>query len=234
MNQKLKLLTAFLCGAVFFNGVSYAASNLTATVTNLKIVVNGQEKSLSEKPVVINNKTYLPVRDIGTITGYQVNYQKGVVSLDGVNTTDQNNSSASTSASTDTTTETTTDKPRFDFKKLPITVMHDDVSVTVNSVSQGEYSTDFNVTIVNNSSEDLQVQYDLNALGANYDVPGKEYKTYGTIGEKNEFYSPIKAGTTVTGTIRKSKVDAGTENLLFHLLINGKGFSFYIDTKGMF
>jgi len=230
MNQKLKLLTAFLCGAVFFSGVSYAASNLTATVTSLKIVVNGQEKTLSEKPVVINNKTYLPVRDIGTITGYRVDYKGGVVSLDSIGTVDQNNSSSTT----DTSTNTTTDKPRFEFKKLPITVTHDDVSVTVNSVSLGEYSTDFNVTIVNNSDKDLQVNYGSNVLGANYNIPGKEYKTYGTIGEKNEFSSPVKAGTTVTGTIRKGKVDAGTENLLFHLLINGKGFSFYIDTKGMF
>ena len=233
MNQKLKLLTAFLCGAVFFSGVSYAASNLTATVTSLKIVVNGQEKTLSEKPVVINNKTYLPVRDIGTITGYRVDYKGGVVSLDSVNsatsssTVNQDNSSTSS-------TDSSTDKPRFEFKKLPITVTHDDVSVTVNSVSLGEYSTDFNVTIVNNSDKDLQVNYGSNVLGANYNIPGKEYKTYGTIGEKNEFSSPVKAGTTVTGTIRKGKVDAGTENLLFHLLINGKGFSFYIDTKGMF
>ena len=228
MNQKLKLLAAFLCGAVFFSGVSYAASNLTATIANLKIVVNGQEKVLTEKPVIINNKTYLPVRDIGTITGYKVDYKGGVVSLDSVNA--QNSSSTTT----DTSTDTSTDKPRFDFKKLPITVTHDNVSVTVNSVSLGEYSTDFNVTIVNNSDKDLQVDYSANGLGANYQIDGKEYKSYGTIGEKNEFSSPIKAGTTVTGTIRKSKVDAGTENLLFHLLINGKGYSFYIDTKGMF
>jgi len=37
---------------------------------------------------------------------------------------------------------------------------------------------------------------------------------------KVQFSYPVKARTTVTGTIRKSKVDEGTKNLLFHLMIN--------------
>lgn len=226
MKDKFKLVAAFLCGAVFFSGISYAATNLTATVSNLKIIVNGEEKTLAEKPVVINNRTYLPVRDIGDVTGYNVDYKSGVVSL---NNTDQNSTNGANSISDDNS-----ESPKFEFKKLPITVTSDDISVTVNSVTLGEYSTDFNVTIQNNSDKDAQVRYDSNGMGANWNVEGKEYQTYGTIAEKNEFSNPVKAGESVTGTIKKSKVDTGTENLLFHLMINGKGFSFYIDTKEIF
>jgi hypothetical protein len=228
-----KRMLSFILGTFFgvtlsIGSVTFAANtDLLAKVTNLKIVVNGQEKSLSEKPVVINNKTYLPVRDIGNVTGYNVDYKSGVVSLDNTN------SSSTLSNDNNSSTDISNNNSIKEFKKLPITVTNGNISVTVNSVSLGEYSTDFNVTVINNSSEDIQVRYDFNGLGANWNVEGKKYQVFGTIAEKNEFSSPVKAGTTVTGTIRKSKVDEGTENLLFHLMINGKGFSFYIDTKGI-
>src|SRR5690606_33069687 len=91
MRQKLKLAIAFLCGALFFSGISYAANTLTARIVDYKIIVNGQEKTLSEKPVLINNRVYLPVRDIGTITGYTVDYKNRVVTLS--NTEKSTNSS---------------------------------------------------------------------------------------------------------------------------------------------
>jgi hypothetical protein len=228
MKQNLKLLIAFLCGAIFFSGISYAANTLTATVVDLKILVNGQEKVLSEKPVVINNRTYLPVRDIGTITGYEVAYEQGVISLNSSRSNTENQSK------TDDQSNSTSDKPRFEFKKLPITVTKGDISVTVNSISRGEYSTtDFSVTIVNNTGEDLSVNYTSFVLGANYDVPGKKYTTHGTISGETEFSKPVKAGSTVTGTIRKGVVDEDTENVIFHLQVGVEYFSFYIDTKGI-
>lgn len=220
MKQNLKLLIAFLCGAIFFSGISYAANTLTATVVDLKILVNGQEKVLSEKPVVINNRTYLPVRDIGTITGYEVAYEKGVVSLNNTNSISENSNEDQNQSS-------------FEFQKLPITISKNGITVTVNSVSLGENSTDFNITVENNSDKDIEVNYRSTVLGANYKVSGKQYQTFGTISGENEFSKPVKAGSTVTGIIRKGKVEDGTENLLFHLLINGEGFSFYIDTKGI-
>lgn len=221
MKQKIQIITAFLCGAIFFSGISYATNNLTASVVDLKIVVNGQEQSLSEKPVVINNRTYLPVRDIGVITGYDVSYQKGVVSLNSNNSNSENQNNS------------TPNQTSFEFNKLPITITNEDISVTVNSVSLGEFTTDFNVTVVNNSNNDAEINYKSFVLGANYNISGKEYKTFGTISGETEFSSPIKAGTTVTGIIRKGKVDDGTENLIFHLMINGEGYSFYIDSKDL-
>lgn len=228
MRQKLKLAIAFLCGALFFGGISYAANTLTARIVNFKIIVNGQEKSLSEKPVLINNRVYLPVRDIGAVTGYAVDYQNQIVKLTSLNggvssVTDNQQKSLSES-----------DKPRFEFKRLPISITKGDVTVTVNSVTLGEYSTDFNVTVVNNSNKDLWVDYKANGLGANYDVPGKQYTTHGTISGETEFSKSVKAGTTVTGTIRKGKVEEGTENVIFHLKVGSEYFSFYIDTKGLF
>lgn len=232
MRQKLKLAIAFFCGALFFGGISYAADALTARIVNYKIVVNGQEKFLSEKPVLINNRLYLPVRDIGTITGYTVNYKNQVVTLTGPNST--SNGGASSVADSQQNNSTETDKPRFEFKRLPISITKGDVTVTVNSVSLGEFSTDLNVTVINNTDKDLIVDYDDNGLGVNYNVPGKQYKSLGTISGETEFSKPVKAGTTVTGTIRKGKVEEGTENIIFHLKVGSEYFSFYIDTKGLF
>jgi len=236
MKQKLKLSIAFLCGALFFSGISYAANTLTARIVDYKIIVNGQEKTLSEKPVLINNRVYLPVRDIGTITGYTVDYKNRVVTLS--NTEKSTNSSGGV-GSVSENQNGSSELPNFEFKKLPITITKGDVTVTVNSVSLGEFSTDFYVTIVNNTNKDLYVDYRGNVLGANYNVTGKQYKTFGTISGETEFSKPVPANSSVTGTIRKGKVDEGTENVIFHIVINSEelfneGFSFYIDTKGLF
>lgn len=81
MKQKLKLLTAFMCGAVFFSGVSYAATEYKAIQANYKIVVNGVEQKLSNNPVTINNSTYLPIRAVGEVLGYNVGFKDNVITL---------------------------------------------------------------------------------------------------------------------------------------------------------
>lgn len=83
MNNKIKIISAFLCGAVFFSGVSYAASgDLIAKITNYKLFINGMEKDLKNKPVVINGTTYLPLREVSQAVGYNVTLNKEKILLD--------------------------------------------------------------------------------------------------------------------------------------------------------
>ncbi|RXZ79953.1 hypothetical protein EBB07_20560 [Paenibacillaceae bacterium] len=77
-----KYLAGFVCGALFFSGVSYAASgDLTAKITNFKILINGEQQELNNNPVLIDGTTYLPLRDISKTLGYNVEFSKGVISL---------------------------------------------------------------------------------------------------------------------------------------------------------
>lgn len=78
-----KSVIGFICGAIFFSGVSYAASGkLTATIASYKVYVNGKEQNLKNKPVVIDGITYLPVREVSNALGYNVTLNKGNIMLD--------------------------------------------------------------------------------------------------------------------------------------------------------
>ncbi|CAM4125296.1 copper amine oxidase N-terminal domain-containing protein [Saccharibacillus endophyticus] len=77
-----KLVAGFLCGSLFFSGVSYAASgSLKADIANLKVLINGTEQKFSTKPVVIDGTTYLPLREVSKAFGYSVNYKNGTITL---------------------------------------------------------------------------------------------------------------------------------------------------------
>ncbi|CAH8247564.1 stalk domain-containing protein [Paenibacillus melissococcoides] len=77
-----KFLLGFLCGAIFFSGISFAASgDLIAKTSNAKIFINKEEQYMSTKPVIINNTTYLPLRELSDITGYHVGVKEGDIYL---------------------------------------------------------------------------------------------------------------------------------------------------------
>lgn len=83
MGNKIKLVLAFLCGAIFFSGVSYAASgDLIAKVANYRLFINGNERILKNKPVIINGSTYLPLKEVSQAIGYNVSLSKGKILLD--------------------------------------------------------------------------------------------------------------------------------------------------------
>jgi hypothetical protein len=65
------------------------ADQLVAQTVNYKIIVNGQERQLSNQPVTINDRTYLPVRAVAELVGYDVGFdeQQGLIKLDSKQTT---------------------------------------------------------------------------------------------------------------------------------------------------
>ncbi|MCM3274157.1 stalk domain-containing protein [Paenibacillus elgii] len=72
-----KFVAGVLVGAVVATaGSALAAQNetISATFAEFNILVNGKQASLSDKPVVIEGSSYLPVRSISNTLGYQVQY----------------------------------------------------------------------------------------------------------------------------------------------------------------
>ncbi|MBD8839927.1 hypothetical protein IFU39_19110 [Paenibacillus sp. CFBP 13594] len=77
MKKLTTKVPAFLLGAVV--GITLtagtavgAATYLKATQSSVKIVVNGTQVKLSERPMNINGKLFLPVRDTANAMGYSV------------------------------------------------------------------------------------------------------------------------------------------------------------------
>ncbi|QSF43550.1 stalk domain-containing protein [Paenibacillus tianjinensis] len=225
MKEKFKIASAFLCGALLFSGVSFAATgDFVAKTSKFKIVVNGKEQKLAKSPVTIDGSAYVPVRDVGSITGYEVGFKNGVISLD-------NEAVIIDHLNTTTTTNVSTESDVIKFKKLPITIEKNGISVTVNRVSQGENSTDLDVTVVNSLDSRKNIRYDL-SMGSNLRVEGIPFSTKGTFYGKENFPSMVAAKETINGIITKEKVSSGTKNIVFHIEIGASTYSFYIDTDG--
>jgi Copper amine oxidase N-terminal domain. len=74
----MKRLTVLVSGLIagIFIGVSSvvvaANTDLVAKMFDRKIVVDGIALSLEEKPFIINNRTYLPLRELSEALGYDV------------------------------------------------------------------------------------------------------------------------------------------------------------------
>ncbi|MCM3271149.1 stalk domain-containing protein [Paenibacillus elgii] len=76
MKKLFTFTTGIIVGAAIATAGSAFASNvLSGTVADFKILVNGNEKQLENKPVVIDGSSYLPVRAISGALGYDVQYE---------------------------------------------------------------------------------------------------------------------------------------------------------------
>lgn len=77
-----RFVAGLIVGILLMCGIA-VADQLIAQTANYKVVVNGQAKSLTETPVTINDRTYLPVRAVGEMLGYNVTFDgtKGEISL---------------------------------------------------------------------------------------------------------------------------------------------------------
>lgn len=222
MNNKVKIVTAFLCGAVFFSGISYAATgDIIAKPANFKVIVDGQEKKFNNKIVTIEGTTYLSIRDTAKAVNKDVSFSNGVIALSSTTEKDSSKSVAPTA-------ETSSVE---NYKKLPLTVTKNNVTVTVNSISISDNSTDFSVVITNNNSNRTTIDYG-GLIAVNKNVPGKTVETLGTIRTSDNFPTLIDGNSTVKGVIKKDKVDSNAENIMFYITVGRDIFDFYIDTKG--
>ncbi|WKL03163.1 stalk domain-containing protein [Paenibacillus amylolyticus] len=77
MKKLVTKIPTFLLGAVVgitLTGATAvgAATYLKATQSNVKIVVDGAQAKLSDSPLNVNGRLYLPVRDTANAMGYTV------------------------------------------------------------------------------------------------------------------------------------------------------------------
>lgn len=223
-----KVITGFICGAIFFSGVAYAASSLTAKVEDHKVYIDGKEKVLRDKPVVIDGKTYLPAREMAESLGYDVVLDKKDIKLysktkDGKN---PNSSDGSTQ--------------KVNFQKLPITQKINDVEVSVHAVRMTEEKTDFEITIKNNTDDEtITPELVRTIVGANYQIEGKTYEKAGISQDNPDFEDgAIKPQKEKHGWLsNKALTNKDVRNLTLSLSLKGKGetrvYTFYIDCKDL-
>nr|WP_315022875.1 stalk domain-containing protein [uncultured Aminipila sp.] len=70
-----KFIAGLIVGLMFTSTVSFASQGISATFGNFNFLVNGQAKSINTQPIVYNGTSYLPVREISSMLGYNVDYQ---------------------------------------------------------------------------------------------------------------------------------------------------------------
>ncbi|WP_256975014.1 stalk domain-containing protein [Paenibacillus amylolyticus] len=120
MKKLLTKLPTFMLGAIVGVAVTAgsavgAATYFKATQSNVKIVVDGSQAKLSESPLNVNGKLYLPVRDTANALGYsvqsvttsQVSLKESATSS---NTTSPSNNNTSGTPSNSTNNNSTSNK----------------------------------------------------------------------------------------------------------------------------
>lgn len=106
--KKINGLKGFVIGlfvgaTIMVTGTAVASNVIEAKLFNVKVIVDGQELSLDDRPLEANGRTYLPVRALAESLGYKASYSSKdkVVSL----------KSSTVESSKNTSTSTSTTKP---------------------------------------------------------------------------------------------------------------------------
>jgi hypothetical protein len=77
-----KFISGMLVGMLLMCGIA-VAGQIIAEQVNYKILVNGKQVQLAKQPVSIDDSTYLPLRAVAELVGYDVGFNdtKGEISL---------------------------------------------------------------------------------------------------------------------------------------------------------
>jgi len=71
-----KFISGLIIGLILATATSVtAAGGILAQFADFNLVVNGQAKVLQTKPLIYNGTSYLPVREIANLVGYDVAYK---------------------------------------------------------------------------------------------------------------------------------------------------------------
>ncbi|MGG4103809.1 stalk domain-containing protein [Paenibacillus lautus] len=222
-----KIGVGFICGAIFFTGISASASNLTAETKDYKLFIDDKEQVLRDKPISIQGKTYLPVREVAEAVGYEFAFKNETIQLSS-NRNDEKKEGA-----------TSSDR-NVKLGKIPITQKLKDVEVTVHAIRLTESTTDFEVTVKNNTDhENITLDLLSTRVEANNNVAGKPSETVGIAPVNPDFGNvTIKPKKEIHGWVStKGLVKKNIDNIAFQLSLHGKSekrtFTFHIDCKDM-
>lgn len=87
-----KFISGLLFGIIISVSVSVGANNeILAKFAQFNFIVDGKEKSVEQSPIVINGSSYLPVRSIANMLGFDVTYKADSRTIEFTNTSKQIN-----------------------------------------------------------------------------------------------------------------------------------------------
>lgn len=230
-----------VAGGVLFSGVAVGAANyLKASIYNVKIVVDNKEAKLSDQPLNVNGKTYLPLRDTANALGYgvssvtssKIELKSGGATISipsnpntGSASTNNNNGSTLTKPSNgkgeyvrDLKTKYSTDE-KLDAAKLKIAI--DSGEITVNA--QDEATGDSLLQMVikeNNYNAYLAIKR--NALNVNTQNKEGQTALHTAVIEENDFYfgellNSLKANSKIKDNNGLQPIDYAKKNSSFQL-----------------
>ncbi|MBQ7668771.1 MAG: copper amine oxidase N-terminal domain-containing protein [Clostridia bacterium] len=72
-----KFIKIFLCCAIIFGSVAFAATSFNALQATFPILINGSKWQTDKPVVVIDGSTYLPLRAMAEVLGVDINWNEG-------------------------------------------------------------------------------------------------------------------------------------------------------------
>lgn len=74
MKKFKTFVIGLIVGLLLTTGVFASSEQIQAVFVDFKLSINGENFGLKSTPIVYNGTSYLPVRDIGEVLGYKVDY----------------------------------------------------------------------------------------------------------------------------------------------------------------
>ncbi|MHA7582076.1 stalk domain-containing protein [Paenibacillus vandeheii] len=245
MKKILSKLPTFILGAIVGITVTAgtavgAATYLKATQSSVKIIVDGTQAKLSESPLNVNGKLYLPVRDTANAMGYsvesvtstQVSLKEGV----SASNTTTNNSSAGTSVNnpSNSNNSTTTNNTGGQYVqglhekystdgKLDVTKVKEAITtkkITVNTQDKDTGNSLMHYVVLENNYS-LYLTIKRNALDVNLQNNQKQTPLHLAVINKNSFYygelEQLKANPNIEDKNGLLPIDYAEKNSVFDI-----------------
>lgn len=243
MKRILSKLPTFMLGAIV--GVTFtaatavgAATYLKATQSNVKIMVDGAQAKLSDSPLNVNGRLYLPVRDTANAMGYsvesvtssQVSLKEGV-SASGTTNSGSTGSTGTNSNSNSNTTANNTggqyvqglhEKYSID-GKLDATKIKEAITakkITVNTQDKDTGNSLMHYVVLENNYS-LYITIKRNALDVNLQNNQKQTPLHLAVINKNSFYygelEQLKANPKIEDKNGLLPIDYAEKNSVFEI-----------------
>lgn len=227
-NSKIPaLLLGVLIGATLTSATAVGAVNyLKANIYNVKIVVNNKEAKLTDQPLNVNGKTYLPLRDTANALGYGVSSvtsskielkSDGSVPIaSGTKTTDSTGPSTTNNAKGEYVKDLETkfsSEGKIDANKIKLAIASGEISINAQDEETGNSLLHYAVLQDNYS---LYQVIHVNALNPNLQNKEGQTPLHLTVIEKNRFYlgelKDLKVNANILDKASKKAIDYASDS----------------------
>jgi hypothetical protein len=222
-------------------GTAFAGNNsVTGVYGSFKYLINGQDKPIQSEAVIVNGKSYLPIRDIGSALGYDIEYDDNSRTI-GLS----NNGKKYLTKGNDVKVQSSNNNVSsqgFVYEKLPLTKTIQGVTVTINSITVMEDKTAFDITVKNDNTFAIKIdakkimRIDNDVEGRTSEIVNYYNGKVNTVGGIIDFGKEgVNAGEEKNGIAYMAKISNEVERINFFPSSSEAiaDFEFYIDTKGL-